>query len=147
MNANAADIRNEDAAELPRVRAQARHVHMTPMKVRRIVNLIRGRSAADALTLCKFAPQAAAEVVGKVIASAVANAENNNGLNPDTLRVAAAWVDEGPTLKRIQPRAQGRAFRINKRTSHVTVELVSVPKAEGDTQRRTRGAASKERTR
>jgi large subunit ribosomal protein L22 len=147
MNANAADVRETDAAELPRVRAQARHVHMTPMKVRRIVNLLRGRSAADALSVCRFSPQAAAEVVGKVIASAVANAENNHGLNPDTLRVAAAWVDEGPTLKRIRPRAQGRAFRINKRTSHITIELVSVEKAGADTQRRSRGAASKERTR
>jgi large subunit ribosomal protein L22 len=147
MNANAADIRDEDAAELPRVRAQARYVRMTPMKARRIVNLLRGRTAADAISVCRFSPQAAAEVVGKVIASAVANAENNNGLNPDTLRVAAAWVDEGPTLKRIQPRAQGRAFRINKRTCHITVELVSIPKADADTQRRSRGAASKERTR
>lgn len=147
MNANAADIRDEDSAELPRVRAQARYVHVTPMKARRIVNLIRDRSVADALSVCRFAPQAAAEVVGKVIASAVANAENNNGLNPDTLRVAAAWVDEGPTLKRIRPRAQGRAFRINKRTCHITIELVSIAKADGDTQRRSRGAASKERTR
>lgn len=147
MNANAADIRDADAAELPRVRAQARYVRMTPTKARRIVNLLRGRSAADAISVCRFSPQAAAEVVGKVVASAVANAENNNGLNPDTLRVAAAWVDEGPTLKRIQPRAQGRAFRINKRTCHITIELVSVAKADADTQRRSRGAASKERTR
>ena len=147
MNANAAEIRDADAAEQPRVRAQARYVHMTPMKARRIVDLLRGRSAADAISVCKFSPQAAAEVVGKLIASAVANAENNNGLNPDTLRVAAAWVDEGPTLKRIRPRAQGRAFRINKRTCHITVELVSVEKADADAGRRSRGAASQERTR
>lgn len=147
MNANAADIRDTDADELPRVRAQARYVRMTAMKARRIVNLVRGRSATDALSVCRFSPQAAAEVVGKVIASAVANAENNHGLKPETLTVAAAWVDEGPTLKRFQPRAQGRAFRINKRTCHITVELVSVETGEADTTRRARGGAAKGRTR
>lgn len=145
MNANA-----ELAAELPRVRAQARYVRTTPMKARRIVNLIRGRSAADAATVCRFSPQAAADVVGKVIASAVANAENNEGLDPETLHVAAAWVDEGPTLRRFQPRAQGRAYRINKRTCHITVELVSIDDGDddNDTGRRGRGARSaKGRTR
>lgn len=143
MNAKAADILDVDAAELPRVRAQARHVRMTPMKARRIVDLVRGRSAADALALCRFAPQAAAQAVGKVIASAVANAENNQNLDPETLHIAAAWVDEGPTLKRIQPRAQGRAFRINKRTCHITVELVSIDSADAGSTRR----GSKGRTR
>ena len=143
----AADVRDADAAPLPRVRAQARYVRMTPMKARRIVNLLRGRSAADAVSVCRFSPQAAAEAVGKVLGSAIANAENNSGLDPDTLQVAAAWVDEGPTLRRIRPRAQGRAFRINKRTCHITIELVSVPKADADTKRRPRGGAANGRTR
>lgn len=140
MNANAADILDEDADEQPRVRAQARYVRMTPMKARRIVNLVRGRSAADALSVCRYSPQAAGEAVGKVIASAVANAENNDGLDPDTLRIAAAWVDEGPTLRRFRPRAQGRAFRINKRTCHITIELVSVESDDNQSTRRNRGA-------
>jgi len=113
-----------------RTRAQARHVHVTPMKARRVVDLVRGRSTGDALAILKFAPQAAAEPVAKVIASAVANAENNQNLNPDALIIETAYVDEGPTLKRFQPRAQGRAFRINKRTCHITVELVEVERAD-----------------
>ena len=146
MNAHAAPDVDADTEELPRVRAQAKHVRMTPMKARRIVNLVRGKSAAEAITLCRFAPQAAAEVVGKVIASAVANAENNHGLDPETLQVAVAYVDEGATLRRFQPRAQGRAYRINKRTCHITIELVSLPK-EDTPARRGRGASAKERTR
>jgi large subunit ribosomal protein L22 len=101
--------------------AQARYVRMTPMKVRRVVDAIRGMKADQALATLAFAPQAASEPVGKVLASAVANAENNKQLDPDTLWVAQAYVDEGPTLKRFRPRAQGRAYRIKKRTSHITV--------------------------
>lgn len=86
-----------------------------------MVDLIRGLPAAEAKTVLRFAPQAASEQVGKVLASAVANAENNHGLDADTLVVTSAYVDEGPTLKRFRPRAQGRAFRIRKRTSHITV--------------------------
>jgi large subunit ribosomal protein L22 len=96
------------------------------MKVRRVVDLIRGRSAADALAVLQFAPQAASEPVAKVIASAVANAENNLDLDPETLWISKAYVDEGPTLKRFRPRAQGRAYRIRKRTSHITIELESL---------------------
>ena len=137
MSANAAAD-----AELPRARAQARYVRTTPMKARRVVDMVRGRTAAEAAAICKFAPQAAAEVVGKVLASAVANAENNLGLDPDALFVERAWVDEGPTLKRFQPRAQGRAFRINKRTCHITIEVVSLVKPEDVPGRRTRGDRS-----
>ena len=86
-----------DSQDLPRVRAQARYVRMTPTKARRVVDLIRGRTAADAKAVCAFAPQAASGPVGKVLASAVANAENNHGLDPETLLVDRAWVDEGPT--------------------------------------------------
>jgi large subunit ribosomal protein L22 len=99
---------------------------MTPMKVRRVVDLIRGMEAREALSVLQFAPQAASEPVAKVLASAVANAEHNQQLDADSLVVAVAYVDEGPTLKRFRPRAQGRAFRINKRTSHITIEVESI---------------------
>jgi large subunit ribosomal protein L22 len=115
-----------DAAALPGARAIARHVRISPMKARRVVNLVRGLPATEALTVLKFAPQAASEPVYKVLASAVANAENNERLDPDSLLVAEAYVDEGPTLKRFRPRAQGRAYRIRKRTCHITIVLESV---------------------
>lgn len=128
---------NNTATENPTARATARFVRVTPMKARRVVDLIRGRDAADALTVLKFAPQAASEPVAKVLASAVANAENNLSLDPRTLVVSEAYVNEGPTMKRFQPRAQGRAFRIRKRTSHITVVVESVPsKAAGNRNRR-----------
>ncbi|TDC86547.1 50S ribosomal protein L22 [Actinomadura sp. 7K507] len=106
-------------------RAQARFIRVTPMKARRVVDLIRGLPAAEAQAVLRFAPQAASEPVGKVLASAIANAEHNFKLDSDTLVVSRAWVDEGPTLKRFRPRAQGRAYRINKRTSHITVVVES----------------------
>jgi large subunit ribosomal protein L22 len=125
------DARNEAGAtaaqEPSRAMARARYVRVTPMKARRVVELIRGRSAQEALAVLQFAPQAASELVSKVLASAIANAQNNLQLNPDTLVVHRAFVDEGPTLKRFRPRAQGRAYRIRKRTSHITVEVESVP--------------------
>jgi large subunit ribosomal protein L22 len=96
------------------------------MKARRVVNLVRGLPAKEALTVLKFARQAASEQVYKVLASAIANAENNERLDPDSLLVAEAYVDEGPTLKRFRPRAQGRAFRIRKRTCHITIAVESV---------------------
>lgn len=134
MNPKAVARGATDADASARTRAQARHVHVTPMKARRVVDLVRGRSTGDALAILKFAPQVAAESVAKVIASAVANGENNQGLNPDALIIETAYVDEGPTLKRFQPRAQGRAFRIRKRTCHITVELVEVERADDSRQ-------------
>jgi len=119
-------------------RAQARYVRVTPMKARRVIDLIRGMQANDAQDVLRFAPQAASEPVGKVLASAIANATNNHGMDARELVVAQAFVDEGPTLKRIRPRAQGRAYRVGKRTSHITVivsdgttvvEAVPAPKA------------------
>lgn len=107
-------------------KAVARHVRVTPMKARRVVDIVRGKSVDEALAILKFAPQSAAEPVAKVIASAAANAQNNLNLDPSTLVVATAFVDEGATLKRFQPRAQGRAFRIRKRSSHITVIVESV---------------------
>jgi len=102
-------------------RSTARYVRITPQKARRMIDLIRGLPAAEAQVVLRFAPQAASETVGKVLNSAIANAENNHGLDTDTLVVSEAYVDEGPTLKRFRPRAQGRAYRIRKRTSHITV--------------------------
>jgi large subunit ribosomal protein L22 len=113
--------------------AQARYVRMTPMKLRRVVDVIRGMKADQAMATLRFAPQAASEPVGKVLASAVANAENNKQLDRDTLWVSEAYVDEGPTLKRFRPRAQGRAYRINKRTSHITVVVESRTNQAGRT--------------
>jgi large subunit ribosomal protein L22 len=100
------------------------------MKARRVVDLVRGLPAKEALTVLKFAPQAASEPVYKVLASAIANAENNERLDPDSLLVAEARVDEGPTLKRFRPRAQGRAYRIRKRTCHITITVESVSAAQ-----------------
>ena len=111
-------------------RAQARYARVTPRKARRVVDLIRGMQAAEAQAVLKFAPQAASEPVYKVLSSAIANAEHNNQPDPDTLWVSRAWVDEGPTLKRYRPRAMGRAYRINKRTSHITVVVESRPEDE-----------------
>jgi large subunit ribosomal protein L22 len=118
-----------DAPVLPGARAVARHVRISPMKARRVVNLVRGLPAKEALTVLQFAPQAASEPVYKVLASAIANAENNERLDPDSLLVAEAYVDEGQTAKRFRPRAQGRAYRIRKRSCHITIVVESVPAA------------------
>jgi large subunit ribosomal protein L22 len=120
-----------DAPALPGARATARFVRISPNKARRVVNLVRGLPAKEALTVLQFAPQAASEPVYKVLASAIANAENNERLDPDSLLVAEAYVDEGPTAKRFRPRAQGRAYRIRKRSCHITIVVESVPAAGG----------------
>ena len=106
-------------------RAQARFVRVTPTKARRVVDVVRGMKADEAVALLRFAPQGAAEPVRKVVESAMANAGDTAGAAPDTLWIAEAYVDEGPTLKRFRPRAQGRAYRIRKRTSHITVVVES----------------------
>lgn len=107
-------------------RAQARFVRVTPQKARRVIDMIRGMNAQEAQTLLRFAPQAASEPIGKVVGSAIANATNNYSLDPRTLVITQAFVDEGPTMKRFRPRAQGRASQILKRTSHITVIVESV---------------------
>jgi large subunit ribosomal protein L22 len=129
--------RSGDSVALPGARAVARHVRISPMKARRVVDLVRGLPAKEALTVLKFAPQAASEQVYKVLASAVANAENNERLDPDSLLVRAAYVDEGQTMKRFRPRAQGRAYRIRKRTCHITIEVESVQPSTGGRRRTT----------
>jgi large subunit ribosomal protein L22 len=116
--------------EYPSAVAKARFVHVSASKARRVIDLVRGKSVSDALDILRWAPQAASEPVAKVIASAAANAQNNEGLDPATLVVATVYADEGPTAKRIRPRAQGRAFRIRKRTSHITVIVESRPSKE-----------------
>jgi large subunit ribosomal protein L22 len=118
-----------DTQAAPGARAVARYVRLSPTKARRMVNLVRGLPAREALTVLQFAPQAASEQVYKVLASAIANAENNERLDPDALLVSEAYVDEGPTLKRFRPRAQGRAYRIRKRTCHITVTVEAVAPA------------------
>ncbi len=106
--------------------AVARFVRVTPMKARRVVDMVRGAPVDEALATLRFAPQAASEVVYKVLQSAVSNATTTESLDRGTLVVTKARVDEGPTLKRFRPRAQGRASRILKRTSHITVVVQPV---------------------
>jgi large subunit ribosomal protein L22 len=119
-----------ETTEYPSAVAKARFVHVSASKARRVIDLVRGKSVSDALDILRWAPQSASEPVAKVIASAAANAQNNEGLDPATLVVATVYADEGPTAKRIRPRAQGRAFRIRKRTSHITVIVESRPSKE-----------------
>jgi large subunit ribosomal protein L22 len=102
-------------------RAKARYVRVTPRKARRVVDLIRGLPAEEARAVLTFAPQSASDSIGKVLASAIANAEYTGRATASSLVVSGAWVDEGPTMRRFRPRAQGRGYRINKRTSHITV--------------------------
>ena len=114
--------------------AKVRHLRVTPMKARRVVDLVRGKRATDAVQVLRFSPQTAAEPVRKLVESAIANArveaeKYGERFVADELVVTTAFVDEGPTLKRFQPRAQGRAFSIRKRTSHITV-VVASPEAD-----------------
>ena len=106
-----------------RPKAVARHVRISPYKVRIVLDIIRGKGYREAVAILENTPKAASEPVKKVLMSAAANAENNLGLSKDNLYVAACFADQGPTLKRVMPRAQGRAFRILKRTSHIMVVL------------------------
>ena len=105
------------------VRAIARYIRMSPYKVRRVLDQIRGRSYRDALMILEFMPYRACEPVLKLLRSAVANAENNQGLEPAQLMISQAYADQGPTLKRYRPRAQGRAYRIRKPTCHITIAV------------------------
>jgi large subunit ribosomal protein L22 len=130
--------------EYPTAMAKARFVHVSASKARRVIDLVRGKSVSEALDILRWAPQAASDPVAKVIASAAANAQNNEGLDPSTLIVATVYADEGPTAKRIRPRAQGRAFRIRKRTSHITVIVESRARRE---ERGGRASASSSRAR
>ncbi len=119
--------------EVMEAKASARHVRVSPQKARRVVDLIRGKAATDAVTTLTFAPQSASEPVKKVLESAIANARfradrESVAFDERNLVISAAYVDEGPTMKRFRPRAQGRAGRINKRTSHITVVVTQLEK-------------------
>ncbi len=106
---------------ITQVKATAKYVRVSPTKVRQLTRLIKGEHVDEALRILQFSDKGAARPLRKVLESAIANAENNDGLDPEDLFVFNAFVDEGPTLKRYQPRALGRAYRIRKRTSHITV--------------------------
>ena len=140
MERNQVSARRESLlGDEPGAFASARFVRITPQKARRVVDMVRGLGVDDALALLQFAPQAASETVYKVLESAVANATTTEGLDAADLVVAQATVDEGPTMKRWRARAQGRASRINKRTSHITVVVAPTGKASEPQPRR--GAA------
>ena len=107
--------------EAMEAKAVARYIRIAPRKIRIVIDLLRGKSVGEAFAILKYTPKVGSEVVEKVLKSAVANAEHNYDMNADNLYVAAAYVDQGPTLKRIHPRSRGQAFKILKRSSHVTV--------------------------
>ena len=126
----AAPTENKD--NVMEAKASARHVRVTPQKARRVVDLIRGKQAVEAVAVLQFAPQAASDPIRKVLESAIANCRvkadrESVAFDERELVVASAFVDEGPTMKRFRPRAQGRAGRINKRTSHITVVVAPKP--------------------
>jgi large subunit ribosomal protein L22 len=128
--------------------ARVRHIRVTPQKARRVVALIKGKQAQEALAILKFAPQSASEPIYKLVASAIANArvkadQVSEYLDEQDLYVKNAFVDEGTTLKRFQPRAQGRAFQIKKRTSHITVVLATPEVADAAPAAQTTKKASK----
>ena len=117
--------------------ARVRHIRVTPMKARRVVNLIRGKQASEAMAILKFAPQQASEPIFKLVQAAVANAKvkavkDNLAIDEEDLVVSRAFVDEGTTLKRFMPRAQGRAFKIMKRTSHITIVVATPDELAGN---------------
>jgi len=117
-------------ADVPSAKAIARHVRVSPYKVRQVLDLIRGHETQRALDILRLCERDAAIVVGKILASAMANAEHNHAMSPEELFVSACFADEGPTLKRWRPRARGRATRIRKRTCHVTVIVSRLPETE-----------------
>ena len=109
-----------------RPRAVAKHVRISPYKVRAVLDVIRGKNYAEAKAILENTPKSSCEPIKKVLMSAAANAENNLGMSKDNLFVAACFADQGPTLKRVRPVSKGRAYRILKRTSHITVVLDTI---------------------
>jgi large subunit ribosomal protein L22 len=133
--------RTQPVEERPEVKASAQYLRVTPRKARLVVDHIRGRSVPEARTVLAFTPRAAAREIEKVLASAVANAEANHGLIGDELVVSAAYVDEGPVIKRWRARARGRVARIRKRTCHVTLRLTPAEE-DGEVRRPRRAQAA-----
>jgi large subunit ribosomal protein L22 len=129
--------------DAPGAFATAQHVRVTPQKARRVGDLLRGTKATDAIAMLKFQPQAVAENFGKLVGSAVANAETTEGLNGETLVISQVYVDEGPTMKRWRPRAKGSANRIFKRTSHLTIVVTPAAEAPAPKPKAERPAAKK----
>ncbi len=125
-------IRKEKEAKKPVIeaRATAKYVRISPRKARSVINAIRGKSVDEAFAILQLSPKKAARIIYKVLQSAVANAENNHGLNPDSLYVYQAYVNDGPRLKRIWPRGRGRADIIQRRLSHITVVVRDREKEE-----------------
>jgi large subunit ribosomal protein L22 len=136
-----ARARTQPVEEREEVRASAQYLRVTPRKARLVVDHIRGRSVPEARTVLAFTPRAAAREIEKVLASAVANAEANHGLIGDELVVSAAYVDEGPVIKRWRARARGRVARIRKRTCHVTLRLTPAD-TDGEARRPRRAQAA-----
>ncbi|GIP41492.1 50S ribosomal protein L22 [Paenibacillus sp. J31TS4] len=101
--------------------ANARYIRLAPRKVQLVIDLIRGKEVGEAIAILRHTPRSASPVVEKILNAAIANAEHNHQLDPNKLVVTQAYVNQGPTIKRFRPRAQGRASRINKRTSHITL--------------------------
>ncbi len=101
--------------------ASVNHVRIAPRKVRLVIDLIRGKEVGEAIAILRHTPRAASPIIEKILNSAIANAEHNYQLNPNNLKIETAFVNEGPIMKRFRPRAMGRASRINKRTSHITL--------------------------
>lgn len=112
---------SSEDGRMVQTRATAKYVRVSPTKVRQLTDLIKGEHVEEARRILRFSGKGAAEPLGKVLDSAIANAENNDALDPDELWVVNAYADEGPTLRRFRPRALGRAYRVRKRTSHITV--------------------------
>lgn len=135
--------------EVRSARAVAKYLRVSPYKVREVLDLIRGHDAERAIEILRFCERDAAEVVSKALNSALANAEQNHSMLADEMYVSACYADEGPTLKRWRPRARGRATRIRKRTSHVTVIVSRLPESElqGRRSRQAPGAADRRRRR
>jgi len=127
------------------VRSTAKWVRISPRKARLVTDHIRGRTVPEARTVLAFTTRAAAREIEKVLKSAVANAEANHGLFGDDLRVSAAYVDEGPTIKRWRARARGRAARIRKRTCHITIKLAPAPEQERVTRARSAEPSAEEK--
>jgi large subunit ribosomal protein L22 len=113
-----------------RVRAQAKYIRQSAPKVRQVLDLVRGLPVDDARAMLGLTPRSASQAIGKVLNSAVANAEHNHSLDAEDLVVAEAFADEGPTLKRFRPRARGRATRIRKRTCHITIVVSDLAEEE-----------------
>ena len=108
---------------IPTAEATLRYARISARKVKIVADLIRGKNVDEALAIVKFTPKASSEVIEKLLKSAIANAENNNGMNVENLYIAGCYADQGPIMKRVRPRAQGRAYRIEKRMSHITIVL------------------------